>query len=177
MGVIGRPHGVRGLVRVHSYTADPAGLPEYGPFVDERGRRFSVRWRGEGVAEVAELVDGKPVPVADRTAAEKLVNLRLYAERDRLPPPAEDEFYLADLIGLEAFRADGVSLGRVDAVHDYGAGTSLEIGPLLVPFTRHAVPEVDLVAKRLTVVPPAEVQAQGSALDPARATAPLHPDP
>lgn len=166
MGVIGRPHGVRGLVRVHSYTADPAGLPEYGPFVDDRGRRFSVRWRGEGVAELAELIDGKPVPVTDRTAAGKLVNLRLYAERDRLPPPAADEFYLADLIGLEAYRADGAPLGRVAAVHDYGAGTSLEIGALLVPFTREAVPEVDLAAGRLTVVPPAEIagEGQGAAL-------------
>jgi 16S rRNA processing protein RimM len=165
MGVVGRPHGVRGLVRVHSYTADPADLPQYGPFADDRGRRFSLRWRGEGIAEIAEIVDGRPVPVADRTAAEKLVNLRLYADRDRLPPPEEDEYYLADLVGLQAVTAEGAPLGRVDAVHDYGAGASLEIGPLLVPFTRACVPVVDIAAGRVTVVPPAEVSVPGTAAD------------
>ena len=75
MGVVGRPHGVRGLVRVHSYTADPAQLAEYGPFDDERGRRFSLRWRGEGIAELAEIVAGRPVPITDRSQADKLVNL------------------------------------------------------------------------------------------------------
>lgn len=168
MGVVGRPHGVRGLVRVHSYTADPADLPEYGPFDDGSGRRFSLRWRGEGIAELSELVDGRKVPVADRTQAEKLVNIRLYADRDRLPPPeGDDDYYLVDLVGLEAFGADGKPLGRVDAVHDYGAGTSLEIGPLLVPFTRAAVPVVDLAAGRITVVPPEEFVVPGRAEDAA----------
>ncbi len=100
MGMIGRPHGVRGLVRVQSYASDPAALAEYGPLEDERGRRFVLRWRGEGIAELAEIVEGKPVPLRDRSAAERLVNLRLYLDRDRLPPPEEDEFYFADLIGL-----------------------------------------------------------------------------
>ena len=156
MGVIGRPHGVRGLVHVHSYTADPADLPSYGPFRDERGRCFTLRWRTEGVAEIAEVVDGQEVRVTDRTRAESLVNLRLYVERDRLPAPEEDEFYLTDLVGLEAVGKDGAPLGRVAAVHDYGAGASLEIGALLVPFTRAVVPEVDLAAGRIVVVPPVE---------------------
>ena len=91
MGGVGRPHGVRGLLRVHSYTADPADLPEYGPFDDGRGRRCALRWRGEGIAELSELVDGRPVPIADRTQAEKLVNLTLYADRDRLPPATDDD--------------------------------------------------------------------------------------
>ncbi|MCW3474867.1 ribosome maturation factor RimM [Limobrevibacterium gyesilva] len=157
MGVIGRPHGVRGLVHVHSYTADPADLPAYGPFFDERGRRFTLRWQGEGVARLSELVDGKPVPVNDRGAAERLVNTRLYVDRDRLPPPEEEEFYLADLVGLDAVGPDGTALGRVEAVHDYGAGASLEIGRLIVPFTRACVPVVDIAAGRITVVPPEEV--------------------
>jgi 16S rRNA processing protein RimM len=106
-------------------------------------------------------VAGKPVPAADRNAAEKLVNTRLYIERARLPPPDEEEFYLADLVGLQAIDADGAPLGTVVAVHDYGAGASLEIAraesaPLLVPFTRAVVPEVDPAAGRLTVVPPDE---------------------
>ena len=157
MGVIGRPHGVRGLVRVVSYTADPADLPRYGPFEDGTGRRFSLRWRGAGIAEVAEILDGATLPVTDRSRAETLVNLPLYAERVRLPPADEEEFYLADLVGLEAVDAAGQRLGRVDAVHDYGAGASLEIGALLLPFTRAAVPAVDLAAGRITVAPPAEV--------------------
>jgi 16S rRNA processing protein RimM len=151
LGVIGRPHGVRGLVRVTSHTADPAGLTAYGPLSDEKGRRFVLRWRGEGVAEVEEQVDGVAVKVADRTAAEKLTNTRLYVDRAQLPEPEEEEFYLADLIGMAAVDADanGTVLGNVVTVHDYGAGASLEIvrdgaAPVLVPFTRACVPEVDL---------------------------------
>jgi len=163
LGVIGRPHGVRGLLRVHCYAGDPASMPDYGPFVDDHGRFFSICWRGDGIAEIAELIDGAPRPVADRDAAAKLVNTRLFVERERLPATEADEFYFSDLVGLEAFAADGTPLGRVDAVHDYGGGASLEIGPLLVPFTRAAVPEVDLTAGRLTVVPPEEIIVEGVA--------------
>ncbi len=119
MGVIGRPHGVRGLVRVTSYADD---LTAYGPLSDAQGRRFVLRGRGEGVAEIAEVVGGAEVKVADRTAAEKLTNTRLYVDRVQLPEPEADEFYLADLIGLAAVDVDGMVLGTVGAVHDYGAG-------------------------------------------------------
>jgi 16S rRNA processing protein RimM len=163
MGVVGRPHGVRGLVRVQCYAADPADLPSYGPFDDGTGRRFSLRWRGEGVAELAEIVAGSPVAVADRTGAEKLVNLRLYADRDRLPPAGEDEFYFSDLVGLQAVDTGGKPLGTVAAVHDYGAGASLEIGSLLLPFTRASVPAIDLAAGRVTVSPPEEILLPGGA--------------
>jgi 16S rRNA processing protein RimM len=157
MAVVGRPHGVRGLVRVQCHAENPAKLPRYSPLSDERGRKFRLRWQGEGIAELAEFVDGKPVKLADRAAAERLVNLKLYVERARLPAPDPDEFYLADLVGLAAVADDGRNLGRVEAVHDHGAGTFLEIGPLLVPFTRAAVPDVDIAAGRVTVVLPAEV--------------------
>ena len=159
LGVIGRPHGVRGLLHVHSYTADPADLASYGALTDEAGRRWTVAWHGEGVAE---LRDASGKPVADRSAAERLVNTRLYIERARLPEPDEDEFYLADLVGLAALEADGRELGRVDAVHDYGAGASLEIGPLLIPFTRACVPQVDIAAGRVVVALPAEVLVRES---------------
>jgi 16S rRNA processing protein RimM len=159
IATVGRPHGVRGLMRLHSYAEDAAALPGYGPFTDERGRFFSICWRGEGIAELAEIIDGEPWPVADREAAAKLANTRLYADRDRLPQPEADEFYWADLVGLEAFGPDGVSLGHVDAVHDYGGGASLEIGSLLVPFTRASVPFIDLAAGRMTVAPPEEALA------------------
>lgn len=157
MGVVGRPHGVRGLVRLHSYAADPADLPGYGPLSDDRGRRFAIKWQGDGIAALSQVVDGKRVKLADRAAAEQMVNVRLYVDRDRLPPPEADEYYLSDLNGLLAVTPDGRELGRVDAVHDHGAGAFLEIGPLLIPFTRAAVPDVDVAAGRLTVVPPAEV--------------------
>jgi 16S rRNA processing protein RimM len=167
MGVVGRPHGVRGLLHVHSYTADPADLADYGPFHDERGRQWMLRWLREGVAELSEMIDGQPVRLMDRDAAEKLVNLKLYADRDRLPPPDEEEFYLSDLIGLEAVGPDGAALGKVLAVHDYGAGASLEIGALMVPFTRAAVPRIDIAGGLVTIVPPTEVTSD--AMIPAEA--------
>jgi 16S rRNA processing protein RimM len=163
LGVIGRPHGVRGLVRVTSHTADPATLTAYGPLSDDKGRRFLLRWRGAGVAEVEAQVGGAAVKIADRTAAEKLTNTRLYVDRAQLPEPDADEFYLADLIGMAATDAAGGVLGKVAMVHDYGAGASLEImrdgaSPVLVPFTRAAVPEVDVARGRVTVLLPDEIE-------------------
>ena len=160
LGVIGRAHGVRGLVRVTSHTANPADLTSYGPLTDAKGRRFLLRWRGEGIAEVSELRDGGAVKVTDRTVAEGLTNTRLFIDRAQLPPVEDDdEFYLSDLIGLPAFSPDGAKLGHVAIVHDYGAGTSLEIerlaGPsLIVPFTKACVPEVDIASGRVTIVSP-----------------------
>jgi len=159
MGVIGRPHGVRGLVRVTSYADDLTG---YRPLSDDKGRGFVLRWRGEGIAEISELIDGGEVKVADRTAAERLVNVRLYVDRAQLPEPEDDEYYLADLIGLAAFDAGGATLGRITAVHDYGAGASLEIAgetSAIVPFTRACVPAVDVAAGRVTVALPEDVTA------------------
>jgi len=161
LGAIGRPHGVRGLVRVVSYTANPADLTAYGPLRDERGQSFVLRWQADGIAAVVALEGGHERSITDRTEAARLTNTRLYIDREQLPPPAADEFYLADLIGLEAFDGRGASFGRVVAVHDYGAGASLEIGQaerpsLLVPFTREAVPEIDIAAGRLVVHPPVE---------------------
>ena len=161
MGVIGRPHGVRGLVHVQSFTAEPTALADYAPLYDDKGRRWSLAWRGDGVAELRDE-QGRVLP--DRTAAERLTNLRLYVDRAQLPPPGEEEFYLADLVGLEARDAEGRPHGRVVQVHDYGAGASLELArdgasSLIVPFTRAAVPEVDIAAGRLVVVPPTEVDA------------------
>jgi len=163
LGVIGRPHGVRGLLHVHSYTADPADLTEYGVLVSEQGRRFRLRWRGEGIAEVFEVIDRKRVAVATREAAVALVNTRLYIPRDKLPPPAEEEFYQADLIGLEAFDAQGISLGKVVQVHDYGAGTFLEIGTRLLAFTKACVPVVDIAGGRIEVEFPIEIEVKPEA--------------
>jgi 16S rRNA processing protein RimM len=188
LGVIGRPHGVRGLVRVTSYADD---LTAYGPLSDDRRRRYVVRWRGEGVAEVAEVVGDAEVKVTGRSAAEKLTNRRLYVDRAQLPEPEPDEFYLADLIGLAAVDVNGARLGAVSAVHDYGAGASLEIvceerPPLLVPFTRASVPTVDRAAGRVVVDPPEQIElpqnappplAEGGRRKRATADAPRPPPP
>jgi 16S rRNA processing protein RimM len=164
MGVIGKPHGVHGLLHVRAYAADPDSLAA-AKLQDDQGRIWSLAWRSLGLAE---LRDAAGRPVADRTAAEKLVNTRLYVDRADLPPPEDDEFYLADLIGLAAVTETGASVGRVATVHDYGAGVSLEIerpaaAPLLVPFTKLAVPTVDLASGRLIIVPPHEIEAKDAA--------------
>ena len=160
LGVIGRPHGVRGFLHVHSYTADPTDLTAYGPLENGSGRIFRLRWQSEGIARVAEIIAGKPVWATDREAAGRLTNTRLFVARDLLPSPDEDEFYLVDLVGLAAFDPAGAPIGTIDAVHDYGAGASLEIGRLIVPFTRATVPEVDIAAGRVVVLPPDEVEAK-----------------
>jgi len=170
LGVIGRAHGVRGLVRVTSHTADPADLTAYGPLTDAKGRRFLLRWRGQGVAEVSELVGEAVVKASDRSAAERLTNTELYVDRSQLPAAADDEYYLADLIGLTAVAPDGTRLGRVAVVHDYGAGTSVEIeaetaAPFIVPFTRDCVPEVDAAGGRMVIVLPDTVDVPGKSTD------------
>ncbi len=153
VGEIGRPHGVRGLVKLRSFTADPAAIATYGPLTDKSGaRRYEVTLLSEGVARI----DG----VADREAAQRLTGTRLYVDRDLLPPADEGEFYLADLLGLPAETAAGQALGPVRAVEDHGAGAFLVLeGPpeRLVPFTSAAVPVVDLAARRIVVVLPDEV--------------------
>jgi 16S rRNA processing protein RimM len=170
LGVIGRPYGVRGLVRVTSYADD---LTAYGPLRDDKGRHFVLRWRGEDIAELAELVGGAEVQVANRSAAASLTNSRLYVDRAQLPEPDEDEFYFADLIGLAAFDTARNKLGIVTAVHDHGAGVSLEIarpdaGPVLVPFTRACVPTVDVPAGMVVVEPPDVIEAAPGAMAESR---------
>jgi 16S rRNA processing protein RimM len=161
LGIIGRPHGVHGLVRVQSFTAEPQDLARYSPLEDDKGQAIRLAWQRPGIAEISLLKAGTWQPVRDRTTAASLTHTRLYVARAALPEPEADEFYLADLIGLHAIGPEG-ELGTVTAVHDYGGGVSLEIGradgrALLVPFTRSAVPEVDLTRGRIVVEPPIEV--------------------
>ena len=155
VGEIGRPHGVRGLVKLRSFTADPAAIASYGPLTDATGeRRFALTLLADGLARV-EGVD-------DREAAARLTGAGLYVERASLPPPEEDEFYLADLVGLRAETAAGEALGRVRSVEEHGAGAFLVLdGPpeRLVPFTRACVPVVDIAAGRVVVEPPEETAA------------------
>ena len=162
LGVIGRAHGVRGLVKITSHTVEPADLTAYGPLSDAEGRLLTLRWMADGVAEVTRHIDGVPVKVADRNAAEKLTNTKLFIDRSALPPADDDEFYLTDLIGLAVMDSAGGSIGTVSVVHDYGAGASLEIerkagAPLIVPFTAACVPTVDIAGGRLVLVMPDEI--------------------
>ncbi|KJS40257.1 MAG: hypothetical protein VR70_06095 [Rhodospirillaceae bacterium BRH_c57] len=152
VGVIVGPHGIRGQVRVKSFTAEPEDIAAYGPVVDEFGARtFTLNVVGRSKGVVLCALKG----VDDRNAAEMLRGVRLHVDRAVLPPPDEDdEFYHADLIGLRVEFSDGVVLGRVAAVYDFGAGDILEVradngGVTMVPFTREAVPTIDMAGGRL----------------------------
>jgi 16S rRNA processing protein RimM len=156
VGVIVGAQGVRGAVRVKPFTASPEAIGSYGPVEDEAGgRRLALRVVGQAKGVVVATLAG----VADRDAAEALKGVRLYVPRTALPAPEAEEWYHADLLGLAAVLADGTELGRVAAVHEYGAGDSLEIerpqgAPVLVPFTRAAVPVVDIAGGRVVIEPP-----------------------
>jgi 16S rRNA processing protein RimM len=156
VGVITGAQGVRGAVRIKSFTAAPADVAAYGPVADETGQRsFALRAIGQAKGVVIATIAG----IADRDAAERLKGVRLYVARAKLPAPGEEEYYHADLIGLAAVLKDGTLLGQVRAVHEYGAGDSLEVaresgGTVVVPFTRAVVPEIDLAAGKLVVDPP-----------------------
>lgn len=156
VGVVTGAHGVRGAVRIKSFTAEPKDVAAYGPVEDETGRR---RFTIELIGAAKGVMLAKLSDTADRDAAEALRGLRLYLPREALPPPDEDEYYHADLIGLDALLRDGTVLGQVRSVHDFGAGDTLEIAraegqPVMVPFTRAVVPDVDLAAGRLVIDPP-----------------------
>lgn len=160
MGVIGKPHGVRGAVHIHAYTEAAASLADF-PLQDQHGRRIDLAWIGDNLARITLHEPNGKRTVTDRDAAAKLVNLQLFAARDALPPADDDEFYLADLIGLAAIGADGTTLGTITALHDYGAGASIELDDgSLLPFTRAVVPTIDLAAKHAIIIPPVEVAGE-----------------
>jgi 16S rRNA processing protein RimM len=162
VGVIAGAHGVRGLVKIKSFTDDPADLIAYGPLTDESGaRRYRVAVTGRAKGVLLARIEG----VGDRDAARALSGARLYVARAALPEPEDEEYYHADLIGLAVEDRAGAPLGRVAAVQNFGAGDILEIerpdqGTLLVPFTKAAVPLVDPAGGRVVVEPPEETEAQ-----------------
>jgi 16S rRNA processing protein RimM len=156
LGVVIGAHGVRGAVRLKSFAQQPEDIARYGPLEDESGAtHYTVHLIGSAKGSVIAKLTG----VADRDRAEALQGARLYLPREALPPTEDDEYYHADLIGLAAIDRDGNRLGEVRAVHDFGAGDTLEITrpegqPIMVPFTRAAVPMVDLAAGRIVVEVP-----------------------
>lgn len=157
VGAIAGAFGVRGEVRLKSFCARAEDIAAYGPLWTEDGTRsFTVMLDRPVKNGFAARLSG----VATREAAEALRGARLHADRAVLPPLSEDEFYHADLIGLTVFDTGGSEIGTVRAVLDHGAGDLLEIGgtglrdTVLLPFTREAVPVVDIAAGRLVADPP-----------------------
>jgi 16S rRNA processing protein RimM len=161
---IGGAHGIRGEVKLKSFTAEPMAVKDYGPLESEDG---AARFEIETVRPAKGHLVARFRGVADRDAAERLANLRLFVPRSRLPPAAADEFYHADLVGLAATTPEGTELGTVAAVHNFGAGDILELRPaagganLMVPFTESCVPRIDIAGRRLVVVPPEEASGSG----------------
>lgn len=148
-------HGVKGEARLRSFTADPAACFTYGPFLDEAGKPIltPVKWR--------PVKDGFVVTFREnlqREAVAALRGTRLFAPREALPAPDEDEFYITDLLGLEAIAPDGAPVGKIAAVQNFGAGDLLEVetpsGRVFVAFTRDAVPDISLSDRKVTVILP-----------------------
>jgi 16S rRNA processing protein RimM len=150
---IGAAHGLRGEVRLRSFTADPMAVRGYGALQSEDGTQtFEI----EALRPAKDVLIARIAGIADRTAAERLCNLRLYVPRERLPPPDADEFYHADLIGLTAVAPDGRDVGTVVALQNFGAGDLIEVrrtdgASVLLPFTKAVVPEIDVAGGRVVV--------------------------
>jgi len=160
VGRISGAHGVRGQVRLQSFTVEPRTVGALGPLFDEGGtRRFVVT----PVGTVRDALIARIEGISDRDAADALRGVVLHVDRDRLPDTGEEEFYHADLIGLRAERLDGADLGSVVAVHDFGAGDVLEVKGAdgrteMLPFTKAVVPTVDVAGGRIVVDPPFAVE-------------------
>jgi len=169
VGRFGAPHGVGGEIRLSSFTGDPCAIASYKPLLDESGKReFSVvRLRPLKNNLLIAAIGG----ICDRASAAALTNTALYVPRASLPKTTAEEFYFADLIGLEAVTQTGEHFGHVLNVVNYGGGNILEVAraglrdTLLLPFTKEIVPSVDLEAGRLTVLPPTEIEAKPACHD------------
>jgi 16S rRNA processing protein RimM len=165
VGVVGAPHGVRGEMRLKSYTQDPMAIVGYSPLSDARGARQFTVTAARPLKD--DLLVVRLEGVDDRDAAAALTNTRLFVPRDRLPPPDDDEFYHADLVGLAVETQGGDTLGTVQAVPNFGAGEILEVRPadggraFMLPFTKAAVPVVDLRGGRIIAERPVEIDAKG----------------
>ena len=158
VGAIAGAFGVHGEVRLKSFCAEPADIATYAPLTTEDGRRrFEISLTRPVTGGLGARLSG----VSTREEAEALRGVTLWVPRDVLPSLPDDEFYHADLIGLEVVDPGGAPLGRVRAIYDHGAGDILEVvggaRVLMLPFTRAVVPTVDLAARRIVADPPAEL--------------------
>ena len=156
IGHIAGASGVKGDLRISSYTEHPLDVCAYGPVEDKEGKeKFILKPKRMAKGHVIAHADG----IDNRDAAERLRGTELFITREALPPPGEEEFYHNDLIDVAVFAVNGHVLGSVIAVHDFGAGTILEVAgkagkTVLVPFTKDVVPVIDLSAKRIEINPP-----------------------
>ena len=157
---IGAAHGVRGAVKLWTFTEDPLAVKHYGPLSTKDGmRQFEVTHVREAKDHLVATLQG----VATREDAERLNGIELYIAREKLPATDDDEYYHADLIGLAAVNAADEPVGRVIAIHNFGAGDIIEIAPahgptMLLPFTNAVVPTVDLANGRVVVELPEEIE-------------------
>ena len=157
VGEIGRPQGLQGEVRIRSFTAHPAAITEYGPLEDETGARL---FEIESLRVTPKALSARLKGITSRDEAEALTGTKLYVPHSRLPAREEDEWHHTDLIGISALDREGVAIGSVVAVHNFGAGDLLEIRPasggntVLMLFTRDTVPEVDVEGGWLRIAPP-----------------------
>ena len=155
LGVIVGVHGVKGLMRVKSYTEIDSDILSYGILENDSGDQFEVKIKGKSKGTLLVEVEG----VTDRNTAESLKGTKLFISRDALPAPQEEEFYYSDLVDLSVYKLDGSFVGRVIGVHDFGAGDLIDISlkdsnqTVLVPFTREIVTEIDLENNTLTIDP------------------------
>jgi 16S rRNA processing protein RimM len=162
---IGAAHGVRGAVKLWTFTEDPLAVKHYGPLTTKDGtRQFEVTHAREAKDHLVATLKG----IATREEAERLNGVELYIARDKLPEADEGEYYHADLIGLAAVTTTEQPIGCVIAIHNFGAGDIIEIAPphgptLLLPFTNAVVPTVDLAGGRVVIELPEE--AEGDDLD------------
>jgi 16S rRNA processing protein RimM len=156
---IGAPHGVRGAVKLWTFTEDPLAVKAYGRLMTKDGARsFEVASAREAKGHLVATLKG----VGSREDAERLNGIELYIARDKLPATDENEYYHADLIGLAAVTSANEPLGRVIAIHNFGAGDIIEIAPphgatMLLPFTNAVVPSVDLKSGRVVIELPKEI--------------------
>ena len=161
MGEFGRAHGLKGEVRLKSHTGDPQAIARYRPLIASNGKTYSLKSVRPAPGGAPDLLIAVVDGVTTREASEALNRVQLFVERDKLPPPEEeDEFLLADLIGLTVQTEAGEIIGTVVAVPNYGGGDLLEIasvpsGPTaLLPFTKAFVPVVDIAGRRIVAAPP-----------------------
>ena len=161
LGVILGAHGVRGSVRIRSFTANPSDIASYGPLRTQDGKRnFQITIRGTSRGAIlAEIAD-----ISQRAIAEQLAGTQLFIERESLPPTKDNEFYHTDLIGLLVRTLDGEEFGKIKNILDHGAGDIIEVQrsdaqSVFFPFTHEVVPKIDISQGFMTIAPPSETDA------------------
>jgi 16S rRNA processing protein RimM len=163
---IGAAHGVRGAVKLWTFTEDPLAVKRYGPLTTKDGaHQFEVTHAREGKGHLVATLKG----ITTRDEAERLNGVELYVAREKLPATDADEYYHADLIGLAAVSAANEPLGRVITIHNFGAADIIEIAPpdgatMLLPFTNAVVPTVDLAGGRVVIELPQEIEGEDAAV-------------